>query len=66
MKRSFIACCLLFACLSMGCETGTNLDAQVNMNSSENSTPVNAEDFFSQVPEQLRGVSSLGKPKSVT
>jgi len=65
MTRFFATVFLTATLLCVGCESGSEIDAQANIQGGDN-TPVDVEDFFGKMPEQLRGVSSPGKPKGVT
>ena len=65
MTRILAILFLFCALASVGCESSSEVDAQANNQSGDN-TPVDAESFFSKMPDQLRGVSSPGKPKGVT
>ena len=65
MTRFLATLFLLAALSSVGCESSGEFDVQANAQSGS-SDPVDAEEFFSKMPDQLRGVSSPGKPKSVT
>ena len=65
MKRIFAILFLFATLLCVGCGSSIEIDAQANSQSGDNA-PVDVENFYNTMPDQLRGVSSPGKPKGVT